>query len=371
MDEVAIARRWLANPEASMMHIVQVTDPDTKVTTWMNTTLNRPALPVEIAAAEVRPRVLQAITEVVLQDSSFRTTQALNLLALAQRAEEDRLSEEFNTRERDAEATTDAAIASEKERVEIAKAKALDKSEKDQIVLKSSAALQEINVRAIHARQLAKEEHERALATIAERGVEDRYTAELKNRFDVGLVEREGQIQAELENTKMKFQSEQNALDRALRALDLQEANRAAVATEALRGQELSLSQQQFKLSVFQTLAASPEILYFLGKQGGAAMAQFGDLFGDGGALMDEMMTRINSQPAANIQEFATLSAGEQGIERFRLSAQTGIKDTTAALRGSAPRAVINRTAFDAPIQPGSPTPRDRIRLGRSHATPR
>ena len=199
----------------------------------------------------------------------------------------------------------------------------------------------------------AQAEQERVLAEIEQRNQNAINLANLGNRAQLSLLDRQALAQTRRQRLQQNFQREQNELDRALRSDELAEATRAARALEDIQSERIDLEQQQFKLQIFSTIVASPQLLFFLGEQG---IEEFGGLLGEeGDEVIRELIAGIGEQgPGANIQEFSRLSAGEQGTESFRISALTGTapQDVGSLLQSSAPTSA-------------TPTSLNRIRLGR------
>lgn len=150
----------------------------------------------------------------------------------------------------------------------------------------------------------------------------------------------------QLEQMAQTFAAEQSALDRALRRDELATAQTSAAALDELARGQLALQESQFKLDVFSTLIQSPQILAFLGEAG---IAQFGDLLGDGGAAIQELIANVSEGgPAANIQQFARLSPQEQATEAFRISALSGTApgDIGTSLQQAAPTAAFQTSGL-------------------------
>tara|TARA_Y100000310_G_scaffold327278_1_gene393359 strand:- start:400 stop:939 length:540 start_codon:yes stop_codon:yes gene_type:complete len=179
----------------------------------------------------------------------------------------------------------------------------------------------------------------------------------------MALTERKFDLDAALQKSKQDFAAAQNALDRSLQALALEESQRAAQALEALDRQRIALEQQEFKLGIFSFLAQSPEMLFFM-EQTPGLKESFSGLLDDADenaqlrTALDDMIEDINAKPTTNVQEFARLTGTEQGLERFRISAATGTRkeDVNRALLGQAP-AVAGLPAPGSMMQ--------RMRLGR------
>src|SRR3990167_7536073 len=163
-----------------------------------------------------------------------------------------------------------------------------------------------------------KAQAEAALQQIQYQAVEDRYTVELQHNLGLQTLDRQMQIQQALVANQQEFQREQSALDRALRATEMQEASRAAKAQETLQASKYQLELQQFKVSTFAMLSSQPEMLYFLGQVGGAGM--FADVLGE---------------DTAN-------------------TPRTGVGDVSTQLRGEAPQAGRNAQYLAQPVLPGA-----------------
>lgn len=196
-------------------------------------------------------------------------------------------------------------------------------------------------------------EQQRALELIKARGQDERETAQATFTAQSAVIDKQFDNTVQLEAMRQSFSREQSELDRALRRDEFESAQTSARALEELDRSRLELEQQQFKLDIFAQLMESPQILAFLGEDG---IEQFGDLLGDGGATIREMMQRVSAGgPAANIQGFARLSGEEQDTEAFRIS----------ALTGTAPGDIGQSLQNAAPTQAFQAGGLNRIRLGR------
>ena len=206
-------------------------------------------------------------------------------------------------------------------------------------------------------------EFQNRIGLIEAEGAELRETNRVRHGFDMALTERKFDLDAALQKSKQDFAAAQNALDRSLQALALEESQRAAQALEALDRQRIALEQQEFKLGIFSFLAQSPEMLFFM-EQTPGLKESFSGLLDDADenaqlrTALDDMIEDINAKPTTNVQEFARLTGTEQGLERFRISAATGTRkeDVNRALLGQAP-AVAGLPAPGSMMQ--------RMRLGR------
>ena len=198
-----------------------------------------------------------------------------------------------------------------------------------------------------------KAQAEAALQQIQYQAVEERYTVELQHNLGLQTLDRQMQIQQALLENQQEFQREQSALDRALRATEMQEASRAAKAQETLQASKYQLELQQFKVSTFAMLSSQPEMLYFLGQVGGAGM--FADVLGEDTAnTLNELLERMNQTPPINIQQFARLGGAEQAQQAFAYTARTGVGDVSTQLRGEAPQAGRNAQYLAQPVLPGA-----------------
>lgn len=197
--------------------------------------------------------------------------------------------------------------------------------------------------------------------------------AQLQDQFDTGMLDQKSTLDIALQENQQQYLGEQNRLDRAIQRQEYEEGARASRAVERLRQQEIDLQQQQFQLTLFMTLAQSPEILYFLNNMG--ALDMFGDIMGDGGQAIDAIIGRVGEQQAGgdmgigNIQQMGRLSSEEQAQQMYALSAQTGSRDPLAMLRGSAPMALTNPVDPNAPLLGGAPNLRV-SNVGSTASTP-
>ena len=136
--------------------------------------------------------------------------------------------------------------------------------------------------------------------------------ADFQRQHEIELQGMQDGLQTTLQEQMFTFQEEQAGLDRQLEEerlalqktvqtgqLDLARKQQAHI--EEVERQELELKQKQFKMEIFQSLAQSPEILYFLG-QSPQAMSQFNDLFdGAGGGNISGLIQSISATPPTNI----------------------------------------------------------------------
>jgi hypothetical protein len=206
--------------------------------------------------------------------------------------------------------------------------------EKDVIETQARAQLEELDVRIRAEKEMATLQHD----------------------FDTGLVTAQQKLDIALQENRQSFEDGQASLDRALQRQEFNEVERSSRMMEYMRQQELDLQQQQFQLTLFMALAQNPAMLHFL--QNSGALALFGDVMGDDGQALQQLMEGMNvqeSQGMGNIQEISRLSAEEQAQQMYALSAQTGSQDPVSILRGSAPMAVTNPVGANTPLLGGAP----------------
>ena len=174
----------------------------------------------------------------------------------------------------------------------------------------------------------------------------------LDRQLQVELQESMAELQHGLQDKGFEFQEEQNSLDRAIEKdrLQLQKtvqlgqldlARRQQGHIEEAQKQQHELQQKQFKLSLFQNLAQSPEILYFLG-QSQEALGQFEDLFDGGGGGIGALISKIQQAPPVNIQQYRALGSQEQSAADFANTANTGDLNPQQTRFGQAPGAAQN-----------------------------
>ena len=77
-----------------------------------------------------------------------------------------------------------------------------------------------------------------------------------------------------------------------------------------------------FKMQMFQLIASNPQAMYYLGVSGG--LADFTDLFGDGGMAITDFINKVQSQPVGNIQTLNQLGPEEQANQAYAGMAQEG-----------------------------------------------
>jgi hypothetical protein len=198
----------------------------------------------------------------------------------------------------------------------------------------------------------------------------EREMSTLQNDFDTGLIETQNELDIKLQENRQGFEDGQASLDRALQRQEFNEAERAGRMMEYLRQQEIDLQQQQFQLTLFMSLAQNPAMLHFL--QNSGALALFGDVMGDGGQALQQLMEGMDvqqSQGMGNIQQVSRLSSEEQAQQMYALSAQTGSRDPVSILRGSAPMAHTNPVDPNAPLRGGAPNLRV-SNVGSTASTP-
>ncbi len=313
-EEAIAAQLWLLENSSIIKELRVVQDPITGDQTFVDLITGERATAEQIAAYNNYQLIEAESLRIVDEDLQFRIAQGGASIDAGISQLESQLAQERQLALQQAEARS----ALEAQRIAGEQAIALQKQ-------KAVDDLAAINL-----------EYDRRLQAIQEEGLEARFTAELQNRLDIGLATRRGEIQNALQNSLFNFQEQQAQLDRHLQALELEEATRAAQQLEFLRGEELELQQKAFKLNVFTSLAQSPEILFFLGQNPGM-LQSFGDLLGDGGQIISDVLTRLNERPTANIQQFRALTGSERGTEAFRITATTGTRDVSGLLAGEAP----------------------------------
>ena len=182
---------------------------------------------------------------------------------------------------------------------------------------------------------------------IEEEGREENRTLETILNLATRLTQVREELDTDVRDINGALGNVDDFLGRALEALDLQGAGRAARAQEELTGRLRTVEENQLKLDILSTLARSPELIFFMGQQG--TLGIFEGLLGDGDQTLSIMADRLAERPTTNIQEFMRLTGEEQGQERFRFSALTGTSD-------------VDQTLLDqAPGQLGSGTVRRRI----------
>jgi hypothetical protein len=184
---------------------------------------------------------------------------------------------------------------------------------------------------------------------------------ESEQAFEIALFDMETLTQQNRDKKRQEFDQEQNNLDRALRNREMNEVQRSSMAIEELKRDELNLDRQQFQIQVLTTLASSPQLLYFLNEMGG--LGAFSDVLGQGlGKQLQDYFDRLSESPDFNIQEFSRLSSQQQGIQRWKTAATTGISPEAvdAELRGAGPMALQNRQALGQPVSPGASSFRPR-----------
>jgi hypothetical protein len=183
-------------------------------------------------------------------------------------------------------------------------------------------------------------QYEQELALIEQRAQFNQQLDTLNQQYEVGRQAME-----------QSFQRAQNDLDRALQQQQLDEAQRSSQVLEDLQRQKIQADQDKFKLDLFMGLSQSPEMLFFLGQSG--LLSMFGDLMGDGGFALGQMMENIGASQTVNAQQFQQQSSTQQGQSRFGISATTGSTNPDALLRGNAPRG-IGGGGLDQGFGPGS-----------------
>ena len=202
---------------------------------------------------------------------------------------------------------------------------------------------------------LAQQQAAGQIAAIQEQTQGSLSTARLEHQSRVALQEQEYDLRFQIQQIEQAFAGQQAALDRALQAEDLIEVRRSNQVMEALQAQKNELQAKENQLGVYSLIADSPEMLFFAGQSG--ILEGLGDVMGDGGEAIQNIMNSINKMPAMdNLQQFSRLSGLEQGIEGMRLGALRGVSesDIPQFLRGQAPRAILNPQDPNAAIGPGA-----------------
>jgi hypothetical protein len=202
---------------------------------------------------------------------------------------------------------------------------------------------------------LAQQQAAGQIAAIQEQTQGSLSTARLEHQSRAALQEQEYDLRFQIQQIEQAFAGQQAALDRALQAEDLIEVRRSNQVMEALQAQKNELQAKENQLGVYSLIADSPEMLFFAGQSG--ILEGLGDVMGDGGEAIQNIMNSINKMPAMdNLQQFSRLSGLEQGIEGMRLGALRGVSesDIPQFLRGQAPRAILNPQDPNAAIGPGA-----------------
>ena len=221
----------------------------------------------------------------------------------------------------------------------------------------SGADKERLEVERRSALQLAQERGQQALDLVQTEIAGRQSSMALEHESRQILQEQEYDLKFQLQMIEQAFAQQQGALNRALEAEQLIEVRRHAQTLEALEAERNVISAQVKNLEFFNMIADQPQILFFAGASG--MLQGLGDIAGDGGTAVQNIMNSLNAMPAMNnLQEFVNMSGLEQGIESMRLSAQTGLTeaDVPAYLRGMGPMALEHRRApLGAPIAPGAP----------------
>jgi hypothetical protein len=221
----------------------------------------------------------------------------------------------------------------------------------------SGADRERLEVERRSALQLAQEQGQQALDRVQTEIAGRQSSMALEHESRQILQEQEYDLKFQLQMIEQAFAQQQADLNRALQAEQLIEVRRHAQTLEALEAERNVISAQVKNLEFFNMIADQPQILFFAGASG--MLQGLGDIAGDGGTAVQNIMNSLNAMPAMNnLQEFVNMSGLEQGIESMRLSAQTGLtgQDVPAYLRGMGPMALEHRRApLDAPIAPGAP----------------
>jgi hypothetical protein len=219
----------------------------------------------------------------------------------------------------------------------------------------SPARKEELKAEHQAALALAQQQAAGQIAAIQEQTQGSLSTARLEHQSRAALQEQEYDLRFQIQQIEQAFSGQQAALDRALQAEDLIEVRRSNQVMEALQAQKNELQAKENQLGVYSLIADSPEMLFFAGQSG--ILEGLGDVMGDGGEAIQNIMNSINKMPAMdNLQQFSRLSGLEQGIEGMRLGALRGVSegDIPQFLRGQAPRAILNPQDPNAAIGPGA-----------------
>jgi hypothetical protein len=221
----------------------------------------------------------------------------------------------------------------------------------------SGADRERLEVERRSALQLAQEQGQQALDRVQTEIAGRQSSMALEHESRQILQEQEYDLKFQLQMIEQAFAQQQADLNRALQAEELIEVRRHSQTLEALEAERNVISAQMKNLEFFNMIADQPQILFFAGASG--MLQGLGDIAGDGGTAVQNIMNSLNAMPAMNnLQEFVNMSGLEQGIESMRLSAQTGLTgaDVPAYLRGMGPLALKHQRAdLNAPIAPGAP----------------
>ena len=221
----------------------------------------------------------------------------------------------------------------------------------------SGADRERLEVERRSALQLVQEQGQQALDRVQTEIAGRQSSLALEHESRQILQEQEYDLKFQLQMIDQAFAQQQADLNRALQAEELIEVRRHSQTLEALEAERNVISAQMKNLEFFNMIADQPQILFFAGASG--MLQGLGDIAGDGGTAVQNIMNSLNAMPAMNnLQEFVNMSGLEQGIESMRLSAQTGLtgQDVPAYLRGMGPLALEHKRAdLNAPIAPGAP----------------
>jgi hypothetical protein len=337
MSEVRLAQHWVNVTKELYKGIGQVIDEDTGEVTYSRTALGKGQVPTDQLGKE------NAATRKSMLEVPINTRE----LAMLELIEDVEAQIDFVSR-------SDREFRSDEEKMRIT----MDyQTQVDQMA--QSFALQTQQVTNAAEWDRMQQSQQSRLAELDVQRVAATEMATLKDTFDTGMLDQQSTLNIRLQENQQQYLGEQNRLDRAIQRQEYEEGARASQAVERLRQKEIDLQQQHFQLTLFMSLAQSPEILYFLKNAG--ALDMFGDIMGDGGQALDAMIGRVGEQQAGgdtgigNIQQLSRLSSSEQDRQMYALSAQTGSSDPLSILRGSAPMAHTNPVDPNAPLRGGAP----------------
>ena len=175
-----------------------------------------------------------------------------------------------------------------------------------------------------------EDEHSRGLERLETERINMLEKIKVQMEAEKSLYERQHELDLDVKEAELEFKAEQEALDRALAQGQLDEVVRHNQNLEILDSQKNALAKDQLKVEMVTTIANNPAFLFYA-KQSGMLNILADALGGtDSANEMYEALVGFVPEDTkqSNIQGFNRMSAVEQSLETFAISARKGL--TTA-----------------------------------------
>ena len=172
------------------------------------------------------------------------------------------------------------------------------------------------------------------------------------------LLDRRYELDLDLREAELEFQSEQAGLDRALEMREIDEAVRHNQNLEILDAQRNALAKDQLKVDMVTQIANNPAFLFYAKSSG--MLDILADALGgtdSANEMYDALVSFVpKDMSQLNIQEFNRLSSMEQSLQQFATSASQGLSTSQQhqQMIAGAPLDPRRQTRFTKPtIRPG------------------